>query len=490
MSRINTNVSSLLAQRILGQQNQGLQTSLERLSTGLRINRGKDDPAGLIASESLRAEKAAITAAIGNAERADQVLNIAEGGLTEVSALLEELEGLVGSSANDAGLSAEEKEANQLQIDSILQTIDRIANSTSFQGVKLLNGTFDYTTSSVTASELEEIKVDAARIPNGGHIAVTVDVVTSAQTGQIFLSAGATGSGNILSGTSLTVEVAGNKGIQQFTFASGTTASSIIDSINAFKEVTGVSASLGSGNTHVQFDSTEFGSAQFVSVTKIGGSTAYDNAIDDDADGATAGADDKKDFGRDAVVNINGQNAQVDGLKARVSSSSLDVTINIASAFNSDSNSSSFEITGGGATFQLSPTVDLAGKAGIGIEAVTTGRLGSIANGRLSQLASGGTANVVDGDVGLGQRVVEDSIRQVAQLRGRLGAFQSITLGASIRSLGVALENTAAAESQIRDTDFAAETANLTRSQILVNAATSVLGIANSSPQSVLGLLG
>ena len=147
MSRINTNVSSLLAQRVLNQQNKSLQTSLERLSTGLAINRGADNPAGLIASENLRSEKASISAAIGNAERAEQVINIAEGGLQEVSGLLIELQSLVGESANEAGLSTEEREANQLQVDSILQTIDRIASSTSFQGTKLLNGTYDFTVS-------------------------------------------------------------------------------------------------------------------------------------------------------------------------------------------------------------------------------------------------------------------------------------------------------------------------------------------------------
>ena len=86
--------------------------------------------------------------------------------------------------------------------------------------------------------------------------------------------------------------------------------------------------------------------------------------------------------------------------------------------------------------------------------------------------------------------IVNDAISQVSSLRGRLGAFQKNIVGATIRSLGVALENTSAAESSIRDTDFAAETAELTRSQILVNAATNVLAISNSQPQSVLSLLG
>src|SRR5690606_6708246 len=110
--------------------------------------------------------------------------------------------------------------------------------------------------------------------------------------------------------------------------------------------------------------------------------------------------------------------------------------------------------------------------------------------GVLSNLKSGGSANVVNGDLSKAQEVVESAIRQVSSLRGRLGAFQKNVVGATINSLGVALENTAAAESVIRDTDFAAETASLTRAQILSQAATQSLSLANAQPQSVLRLLG
>ena len=118
MGRINTNVQSLIAQRVLSTNQQGLSATLERLSTGLKINRGKDDPAGLIASENLRSEGKALNQAIANADRADQVVNIAEGGLQETSGMLTELQGLLTASASRAGLSNEEKQANQLQIDS------------------------------------------------------------------------------------------------------------------------------------------------------------------------------------------------------------------------------------------------------------------------------------------------------------------------------------------------------------------------------------
>ena len=135
MGRINTNVQSMIAQRVLSQNNQALGGSLERLSTGLRINRGKDDPAGLIAGENLAAEGKSLNQAVTNAERADQIVSIAEGGLQEVSGLLTELQGLLTGSASTAGLSIEERRANQLQIDSILQTIDRVASATNFQEI-------------------------------------------------------------------------------------------------------------------------------------------------------------------------------------------------------------------------------------------------------------------------------------------------------------------------------------------------------------------
>ena len=147
MSRINANVPSMIAQRVNAQNNRALSGTLERLSTGYRINRGSDDPAGLIISENLRGEIKGINSAIGNAQRAEQVMNIAEGGLQEISSMLIEVQSLVGQTANEAGISAEERDANQLQVDSILSTIDRIANSVSFQGTKLLNGNYDYTLS-------------------------------------------------------------------------------------------------------------------------------------------------------------------------------------------------------------------------------------------------------------------------------------------------------------------------------------------------------
>ncbi|RLS88830.1 MAG: flagellin [Planctomycetota bacterium] len=489
MSRINQNIPSLIAQRVLGNQNKGMAQSLQRLSTGYRINRGADDPAGLIASENLRAEKSAINSAITNSQRADQVVNVAEGGLQEVSNMLVELQGLVGATANEAGVSQEERDANQLQIDSILQTIDRIANATSFQGTKLLNGNFDYTVSGQDDAVLSDVTVNAAKLAADGTArTVTITVLQSAQTGAVFLSTGA----NFANGGSgeVSFEITGTKGVQQFTFASGTSQTDILAAVNSFKDSIGVSATVAANTSRISINSTGYGADSFVRVKELSNEGPTDFIFTASTAGGTA-VSDLKDKGRNATVLINGTQATTDGLTARVSSDGFDVSISIdgTSTLNNTGQSTTFDITSGGANFNLAPSVNLASKVSLGIETVTTGNLGGNSFGFLSDLKSGGSANVQNGNLSKAQEVIDASIKQVSSLRGRLGAFQKNVVGSTISSLGIALENTTAAESAIRDTDFASETANMTRAQILSQAATQSLALANSAPQQVLSLL-
>ncbi|MEX2025929.1 MAG: flagellin, partial [Pirellulaceae bacterium] len=144
MTRINTNVSSLIAQKTLARSNADLQSALTRLSTGLRINVGKDDPAGLIASEALRSDIISVEKAITNSERANQLIATADSALGQVSSLLNDIRGLVSEAANAGALSDDQIAANQLQVDSSLEAIDRISQITSFQGRKLLDGSLDF----------------------------------------------------------------------------------------------------------------------------------------------------------------------------------------------------------------------------------------------------------------------------------------------------------------------------------------------------------
>src|SRR4029078_6407895 len=134
---------------------------------------------------------------------ASNIIGTAEGGLSEVSSLLTELQSLVGQAANSGGLSTEEGQATQLQVDSILNTVNRIAQATAFQGKKLLNGNYAYTTSGVTSTSFNNVQINAARVPDGGTVNVVIQVTTSAQTGQIVYSTGALTD-------NVTIEVAGN----------------------------------------------------------------------------------------------------------------------------------------------------------------------------------------------------------------------------------------------------------------------------------------
>ncbi len=508
MSRINTNVSSILAQRILGQNNQTLTRSLERLSTGLSINRGADNPAGLIASENLRSEIVSIDAAIGNAERADQVINIAEGGLQEINTLLLGLQSLVTETANDAALGRAEREANQLQADSIIQTIDRIANVTNFQGVKLLNGTFDFTVSS-QSTNVGDFTINGAKLEFGDTRRVQVVVTESAQHAGLFLSAGGSNINLSASTNRLSLDIAGTVGSREFSFASGTLLTDAVAQINTFKTITGVSAAVS--GTGMSFKSIGFGSREFVSVK-----VTDDGGINDATSGAGAGAgiymlsamnenaavsssnttfvsatNAIRDTGQDVSAIINAINATADGRVARINTDFLDLSVELTTTgAQTLSTFDAFTITGGGARFMLGPEVNISNQVSIGVENVAARNLGGLSFGFLDDLGSGNTRNLVDGNLEEAQTIVDNAINQISTLRGRLGAFQKNTIGSTIRALGVAFENTSAAESVIRDTDFAAETAELTRSQILVNAATNTLAIANAQPQSVLSLIG
>ncbi len=506
MSRINSNVTSLLVQRTLGQNNTNLTRSLERLSTGYRINRGADDPAGLVASEKLRSEIKALEAAIGNAERADQIANIVEGGLQEIGGLLVEVQGLIGQNGSKTGLTTEEKEANQLQLDQILQTIDRISSTTTFNGTQLLNGSHDFQVSAVN-THVSDHDVFGSKIATGSSVAVNVVVTGSAQRAGLFINLGGTfvdtGGGDATE--RLTFELAGTKGTREFSFSSGTAIEAVTAAINQFKDVTGVSA-LTSGN-FVELKTDEFGSSQFVSFDIKNAPVSLVGSIDQPmptnetlASGTstafTAITAEIRDSGQDVRGVINGITAAGRGTRLSIATDALDISLTldaddtVAGAHAQELGSfTALNVLDGGAQFNLGPQINITNQVRLGIGNVASRNLGSNALGFLDDLGSGKTFNIVSGNLEMAQKIVNEAINDVSNLRGRIGAFQSNVVQSTIRSLGIGLENTIAAESIIRDTDFASETANLTRNQILVQASTSMLSIANANPQSVLALL-
>ncbi|HWB54106.1 MAG TPA: flagellin, partial [Tepidisphaeraceae bacterium] len=280
-------------------------------------------------------------------------------------------------------------------------------------------------------------------------------------------------SGGTITGSTVTIQVSGNLGSTQLSFASGTTVSSIVTAVNAVTNTTGASASV-TGASSFQINSTQYGSAQFVGLKAISGSFT--------ASGTQAS-------GRDAAVTVNGAAAETQGLHVDYNSASLDVSFDVTNSANFNNASKTFAVTGGGATFALGAKVDEGDKASIGIASVSTGSLGSSALGYLNSLGSGGANSLSSGNLVNAQSILNQAIGQVSSLRGRLGAFQDYTIGSTVNSLSVAYENVSAAESSIADTDFAQETSNLTRDQILTQAAQTVLAQANARPSSALSLL-
>ncbi len=475
MARINTNVAALTAQRGLAKSQNQLNSTLQRLSTGLRINSGADDPAGLIASEGLRSELSGIRQAIDNSSRASNVISTAEGSLSEVANLLLNIKSLVVQAANSGAVSSDEIAANQLQVDSAVESITRISNTTTFAGLKLINGSLDYVTSGVAGSAIKSLQISQANFGTNATIPVNVDVIASARTADLQFRASA-----IVS--SVTLEIAGNDGVQVLTFTSGTTASAIAFAINRISDSTGVTADLinaANAASGIQLQSNGYGTKNFVSVKTQRGTFATTD---------TNGNADSRVEGADVVATINGALTTGDGLSLKLNTNTLtldltlDATVGISST--------SFAITGGGAKFQLGSAVSTYQQVNIGIQSVAASKLGDSNVGFLNDIVTGGASTLVGGEAQGASRILETAIRQVAILRGRLGAFEKNTLETNQNSLSVALENVTASESSIRDADFALETSNLTRAQILTQAGTSVLATANSTPQSVLSLLG
>jgi flagellin len=346
-----------------------------------------------------------------------------------------------------------------------------------------------------------------AKLSEGQTLDVQAVVTTSAQQAGVFLSTnGAINLGG--TGSAFTIEITGALGSRELSFASGTTVSQIVTAINTFTDVTGVEAT--ASGTGLRLDSSKFGSNHFVSVkvvndggiqdasgnTTVGvyqlesddANTAQTTGTDLDSSAAANGV---RDSGQNIGVTINGIAATSDGKTARVNTDfhNVEITIDDTTA-TQEGEVNAFTISGGGADFQLAASVDIAGKVSIGVGDVAARKLGNSDLGYLSDIASGKSFNVVNGNLQSAQSVVAEAIKQISSARGRLGAFQKNTVGATVRSLGIAFENTAAAESVIRDADFASETAQLTRGQILASAATNVLALANTQPQAALQLLG
>lgn len=491
MSPITNNIAAFMTHNALATHNQRMFQSLRNLSTGLRVETAKDDPGGMVASNALQSDIVGIDAAMNSINRGEQIIATAEGAITQINELLLELQAIVTESGNQGGLGQSERSARQGEIDLILEAIDRIATGTEFNGNKLLDGNLDYELSGNGLSDFEWVNVNNARLgTNGEGLDIHTDVLVAAEKG----IAGITLNGGVLNtsmGLSVTFEITGPGGVQQFTFADGTNKLDMEASISTFAEELGIEVDLSS-NDELIIQSRDYGSDQFLSVkaVEVNGQDSGGNTFVKSFNGAEWNFEpdnEHSDTGSNAQMLINGQVASVQGLEARVVANGFDLEVRLDESSN-EVGSSNFKVVSGGAFFDIATGPSRSGLSSLGIRSMTTGSIGGF-DGVLNELRTGGSAAVIDGDMLKAQRIIKESVEQVSSIQGRLGSFMRYTLESARDTLGTTLEQVAAADSGIRDADLAWETASLARAQMLSQSAMQALSIANSHPMQVLSLL-
>ncbi|MEH6616213.1 MAG: flagellin [Porticoccus sp.] len=379
---INTNIASLNAQRNLNSSQGALNTSLERMSSGLRINSAKDDAAGLAISERFTAQIRGLNQAARNANDGVSLAQTAEGALSEVTNNLQRIRELAVQSSN-ATNSQSDRDALQIEVTQLLSEIDRVADSTQFNGVKLVDGSFNGAVFQVGANAGETITISA-----------TADANTAAL-------------GSVSTNTTAGLSVA----------ASGLTG--------------------------------------FATAIAAGGVTINGTDI-----GAIAGAGSAAERAGQLVNAINNV-SQTTGVGASYDAATGQLSLNSAAAFTIAGTANDATVAGYvNAAFATVTTAT-------GIDTLTVGNFA-------------GAQSAID--------LIDSSLTTVNSARATLGAVQN-RFESVVRSVQTSSENLSASRSRIMDTDFAAETANLTRAQILQQAGTAMLSQANSGPQNVLALL-
>lgn len=465
---IANNIASLNAQHNLGRAASAVAKSVERLSSGLKVNRGADGPAALSISEKQRAQIAGLRAAIDNSEKAVSLVQTAEGALAEINSLLVKVRALAIDSANTAVNDDDALAANQAEISNALDTINRIANNTQFGTKKLLDGSAGV---NGTPNDADVTFLRATSDTMAGSYAV---VVTTAGE-RALAQAGTAQTSNLAQAETLTVN-----GVA-ITLNAGLSQAQVIARINEFTSQTGVVAENNGGNTRLY--TIAYGSNATISVSSDTAAAADSSgfgttAINDTGVDIAGTIDGVAATGQGNVLTATSGAAQ--GLTLRLATDSSDATTTVSGA------QGSVSVTNNSLLFQIGPNQNQT--ASVTINRVNPSSLGvGLTNNQFASL------NDIDVTSSSGAQdaiaVIDAAIDDITRMRGDLGAFQQNTLESTANNLKTTLENTINAESVIRDTDFAEEIANFTKYQVLQQATTAVLGNANQLPQLVLSLL-
>lgn len=456
--RINHNIAALNTHRQLNSATNAQSKSMEKLASGLRINKAGDDAAGLAISEKMRGQIRGLDMASKNAQDGISMIATAEGALNETHDILQRMRELSVQSSNDTNTLDDRKEI-QKEVEQLKSEINRISDTTEFNTQKLLNGSLGAVGSS---SDSTVVKLETASGLKKGDY--TVDVTTAATVKTA--AEGTTafdGTDKGVSGLELTIN---GVTIDFSDMADTSDADAVKARINSYSDKTGVVAGDGTTTDTISLSTNAFGSdAKIV----LGG-----------ADAAEFGDNATITGGADAVVTITDENnvaETITGIGQSVSYRGAELTATLATG----TGSATVTVSNSGATLQIGANTDQ--NMAIDINEMSTRTLGDSTVGLVKDvnlLTQDGANDAI--------KTFDKAMQQVSGERSKLGAFQN-RLEHTINNLGTSSENLTAAESRIRDVDMAKEMMEQTKNSILSQAAQAMLAQANQQPQGVLQLL-
>ncbi|MCC7485321.1 MAG: flagellin [Burkholderiales bacterium] len=500
---INTNISSLTAQRNLNTSQSALSVSLQRLSSGLRINSAKDDAAGLAISERFTTQIRGLNQGVRNANDGISLSQTAEGALAEVSNNLQRIRELAVQAAN-ATNSASDRAALQAEVEQRIAEVTRIGNQTDFNGLKLLNGSFVNQVFQVGANASQTITISSLVDTRASALGSNVLLADGTVTGNVVQGAGAGASNGIAAETDLTVST---------TDASGSVLTSAAITYAQHSGANVIAGSINRAGTSVDVSATATNSATLSALSAGGTVTFTLNTQTDDGDGTftavssaiSAVVSDQNDLSA-LVSAINGVQSTTGitadfstaGNKSSITLSTLDgrnigiTTFATNTAGNQTVNFNGTTLTEGAAATADAVkvgTVSMSSSRGQISTANAAGDVFAAAgtnNSSFSSLAAASVATAAGATSALA--VVDAALSMVNASRADLGAYQN-RFESTIANLQTTSENLSASRSRIQDADFAEETASLTRAQILQQAGVAILAQANALPNNVLALL-
>lgn len=498
---ISTNMSSLAAQRALAGTQGDVQTALERLSSGLRINGAKDDAAGLAISERFTSQINGLNQAIRNANDGTSLAQTAEGALSETTALLQRMRELSVQSAN-ATNSATDRAALQSEVDQLKQEINRIAATTEFNGRTLLDGTFSSQNFQVGANSNQTIgiSIENAAASGLGNFTYNAINTTAEGTSSVISSSNAPTDNGV---DAQSVTVTGFRGSSAVSVLDRATAETIAGSVNNATASTGVTATAitkaSIAVSHAGSLSMSLTGSAAKTITATISSTSDLTALRD-AINAETGTTGITATGTGATLTLEhsgGKDIAIDAYDndgdaaANMTLKSLNATGGDVQSvtLTRDNGAGDAESDGG----RVSGYVSFSSNKAFSVTSdhAATGSITTKA-ANVSDVSTETLLSAVDIGSQSGAQaaidIVDGALATISNQRADLGALQS-RFESVVSSLTASSENQTAARSRIMDADFAAETARLTRGQILQQAGIAVLAQANAAPQNVLALL-